>query len=1021
MRRPKTLLLVLFVCVFSGPRVACGADSVHEDVGITRGICVILGDDAAERAIKLAGESDLMIYIQVTQDEDLQAACEAADAAGLYGTRIFVDKGPLKKLSLADNIADIIVALRGAGGVPEAEVLRVLRPQGKALLGRKVLTKPFPQGIDDWTHPYHGPDNNPQSNDRLIKGPYLTQFLAEPRYAPVPQVAVVSAGRAFKAFGHVAFKEREEPFLNKLVAFNGYNGTMLWQRDLAEGVMIHRNTMIATPTKVYVGDDKSCKIIDAATGKLLDEIIPAQDVAGGTFWKWMGMEDGILYALMGQQEQRDPTMRWHREAHGWPWNPISQGFNQPDNPWGFGRNVLAIDPESKEVLWSHREDEPADGRAICMKNGRIYIFRFGAYLACLDAGTGSVIWRKTLQNAPELFEALGPYSNRQGASWNWRTTCYLKCSDDALYFAGPQVGKLLAVSAKTGEVLWSDPYNNFQLVLRGDGLYAISGQNDQGAPSKIFNPLTGKVLAELQTGRRACTRPNGALDAIFYRARGGSTRFDLTTRQPQLVSPMRPPCQDGVTIANGLLYWWPYVCDCQLTLYGATALAPAGDFDFQPKVKTAERLEKGQADIMSIAALSVSPADWPTFRADNTCSATSQARISEKAGLLWQYKPDATIPLSGPPPTAPVAAGGLIFAAGPDGIVRAMDAATGTLRWKAFTGGPVRMPPTIWKGRAFVGSGNGWIYAFEARTGRLLWCFRAAPEERKIPVYGALQSTWPVASGVLVEDGIAYAAAGIINYDGTYVYALDAQTGRLKWCNDTSGHLDAEARSGVSVQGHLLLHDGKLYLAGGNAVSPAIYDAENGRCLNDPEQVQTLTQNNVLLSYSPRGWELSLLADRVVACGRPFYAHPKYDVYDATVFCRVFLASNGGRDVVWMTHEKNKQVLCFEHINRRSLSRSLANPRNQFLVDWVRLGVRDKPLWIYDCKTSRAVAFCANAVVIAGESQIAGLSMEDGGVLWSYDLPTPAIEWGLAIDSEGRAVVTLENGTLLCFGQAGRI
>jgi len=130
-----------------------------------------------------------------------------------------------------------------------------------------------------------------------------------------------------------------------------------------------------------------------------------------------------------------------------------------------------------------------------MKNGRIYIFRFGAYLACLDAKTGKPIWRRTPGNAPELFDALGSYMNRQGASFNWRTTCYVKCSDDALYFAGPQVGKLLAVSTKTGEVLWSDPYGNFQLVLRDDGLYAISGQNDRGSLSKKFAPLTGEVLA----------------------------------------------------------------------------------------------------------------------------------------------------------------------------------------------------------------------------------------------------------------------------------------------------------------------------------------------------------------------------------------------------------------------------------------------------------------------------------------------------------------------------------------------
>jgi outer membrane protein assembly factor BamB len=1030
MRTVKTLLLVMFVCVLVRQPAISGAErgsSIPERIGVMRGICVVLGEGAAERAIKLARESELLIYVQLTQAEDVQTARQAVDAAGLYGTCIFVAKGPANQLNLADNIADAVVVAGGAGGIPETEVLRVLRPQGKALFGGKVLVKPVPAGVDDWSHPYHGPDNNPQSNDQVIKAPYLTQFLAEPRYAPLPQVAVASAGRVFKAFGHIAFKTREEPFLNKLVAFDGYNGTMLWQRNLTEGVMIHRNTMIATPAKLYVGDDKSCKIIDTATGRLLDEIIPPSDVAGGTFWKWMGMENGVLFCLIGEQEQKDPTMRWGREAHGWPWNPISRGFNQADkikdsakayvaHPWGFGRNVLAIDPETKKILWSHHEDEPVDGRAICMKDGRIYIFRFGAYLASLDAKTGDCLWRKTPANDPALFEAIGPYSNRQGPAWNWRTTCYLKCSDDALYFAGPQVGKLVAVSAETGEVLWSDPYNNYQLILQKDKLYAISGQNDQGNPSKIFDPLSGRVLAKLQTGRRACTRPTGDLDAIFYRARGGSTRLDLATGRPELISPMRPPCQDGVTIANGLLYWWPYVCDCQLTLYGITCLAPADDFNFQPRVSEAARLEKGEGDPANVATLPESPTDWPTFRADNICSATTKASIPAEAQLLWQYDPKMTVPVSGPAPTAPVAAGGLIFIGGPDGIVRALDVASGVLQWKAYTGGPVRMPPTIWQGRALVGSGDGWVYAFEAKTGRLLWRFRAAPAERTIPVYGALQSTWPAASGVLVEDGVAYVAAGIVNYDGTYVYALDAATGHLKWMNDTSGHLDTEARSGVSVQGHLLLYDGKLYLAGGNAVSPAIYDIQDGRCLNDPNLIQRLTQNNVLLTQSPRGWELSLLAGHVVACGRPFYAHPSYEVYDPTVFSRVFLSSNSGRDVVWRTNQKDKQILCFESIDRRALSRSMANPRNQFLVDWARLGVRTKPLWSRDCKASLAIAVCRNAVVIAEASQIVALSMGDGSVLWSHPLPAAPVEWGLAIEKRGRAVVALKNGRVLCFG-----
>ena len=141
--------------------------------------------------------------------------------------------------------------------------------------------KPFAKGIDDCSHPYHGPDNNPQSGDQIALAPYLTQFLAEPHYAPIPQFTVASAGRVLRTMGHIAFKPREEPLLNTLVAYNGYNGTKLWKRDLVPGNMVHRNTMIATPSILYLGDNKSCKLIDAATGELKDEIIPPEDFAGG--------------------------------------------------------------------------------------------------------------------------------------------------------------------------------------------------------------------------------------------------------------------------------------------------------------------------------------------------------------------------------------------------------------------------------------------------------------------------------------------------------------------------------------------------------------------------------------------------------------------------------------------------------------------------------------------------------------------------------------------------------------------
>ncbi len=149
---------------------------------LKHGICVITGDRQCKLARALAEGSELIVFVQLARDEDVQAAARAADAAGLYGRRIFVAKSPHPlplsqrargegAIGLADNLADAAIVLDDPQDAPpKAEVLRVLRPGGKALAGDDLWEKPVPQGMDDWSHHYHGPDNNPQSRDKL-RGP----------------------------------------------------------------------------------------------------------------------------------------------------------------------------------------------------------------------------------------------------------------------------------------------------------------------------------------------------------------------------------------------------------------------------------------------------------------------------------------------------------------------------------------------------------------------------------------------------------------------------------------------------------------------------------------------------------------------------------------------------------------------------------------------------------------------------------------------------------------------------------
>jgi len=982
--------MVLFGAVVVGsigplPASAAGpgpeAQAILDKLDSPRGVCAILGDQGARLGLELARASQLLVYVQLPDGKDVEAARRAAHAAGLLNRRVYVEQGRDARIHLADNLADVVV-VRGAarGRVSKQEVLRLLRPGGKGLTGPATVVKPMPEGVDDWSHPYHGPDNNPQSADQVARAPYLTQFLAEPWYCPMPEVTVASGGRVFKAFGNRAFRRPQWPMLNTLIAMNGYNGTILWTRKLDPDFMIHRNTMIATPQTLYLADNKSCKLFDAATGKLKDEIKVPPEISDGLVWNWMALEDSTLYALVGQKEPpgdklRGPAFR----GAGWPW------WNIPKYSWGFGHTILAIDPATKKVLWHHREDEPLDTRALCMKGGRIYFYSHGKFLGCLDAKTGKVLWKSRDR---KVLNAIGEHRPAQRAVWGFASTAYVKCSDRALYFAGPQRTKLVAVSTRDGKLLWHYPAEgNFQLVLRDDALYAMGSNH----PSQKLDLLTGKRLLQLPR-RAACTRATGSVDRVFVRGRG--TRcWDVAANKWLHISPMRPACHDGVVIAGGQLYWGPWMCGCNLSLLGIICLGPAGDFSYSMRATEAERLERPADAPSKLAPLPQTADDWPAYRKDNACSALSPRPIARAVAVRWQFKPRAPNT-----PTAPVAVGGLVFLSGSDGVVRALDAADGKPRWMAYTGSAVKFPPSIAEGRVLVGSGDGCIYAFEAVSGRLLWRFRAAPLERRIPVYGSLSSTWPVASGVLVENGVAYAAAGIANYDGTHVYALDAATGKIRWQNNTSGNTLGGQGAGVSVHGHLLLHNDKLYLAGGNCVAVASYDIPSGRF--QPVRAARFGRDR----RGPRGKDLFLRRDGSVAVAGlfPFYCRPEdfHYIEQAELSC-----PSGTIDV-----------------STRSV---------RFLRPGT--GAQAKPQQVWASRPFQenvAVAVAQNAVVLAGTDRrfgkpegrpaetygIAALSLEDGKPLWRHPLPAGPVSWGVAISREGRALVALRDGRVVCFG-----
>ncbi len=204
--------------------------------------------------------------------------------------------------------------------------------------------------------------------------------------------------------------------------------------------------------------------------------------------------------------------------------------------------------------------------------------------------------------------------------------------------------------------------------------------------------------------------------------------------------------------------------------------------------------------------------------------------------LRWVYPREGS--LVGPIVGGPVLAQGRVYIGSGDGIVHALDVATGDRVWQFETGDRIWTTPAIYGDTLFIGSfdkklyainatdgSKKWdfstegaivatplvyndmvyiasfdrhIYALDAISGELIWTFPSADEEENRP------QKWFWASPV-VYDNVIYAPS----MDGRF-YVLDADSGTLITSIDLGGAISS---SPVVVDGKVIAatEDGKIY------------------------------------------------------------------------------------------------------------------------------------------------------------------------------------------------------------------
>ena len=309
------------------------------------------GDGSLALMLALANE-DLRVHGQNSDAAGVAAARKAADEAGLLNRRVWIDQGGLDRLLPVGRSADLIVLIDLTADelTPRvaAEIRRVLHPwYGIAVLGDlsgkldgkdltdwatqiapnvaalqgegtlvTVQAEPL-EGADNWTHWWHGPDNNAVSLDTAYHLPETVQWTGKPYFSTRLELPIVSNGRLFMLWnGHLLDTTPGEPILpgeDVVLKTQGWNtvlagpldeqrgpllsaravgsGARLWHRRLspAAWLQVARSTVVADGDRLLVADGPWILELDQATGRTLRRV----ETDCGEI-RWMAVSDGYL-------------------------------------------------------------------------------------------------------------------------------------------------------------------------------------------------------------------------------------------------------------------------------------------------------------------------------------------------------------------------------------------------------------------------------------------------------------------------------------------------------------------------------------------------------------------------------------------------------------------------------------------------------------------------------------------------------------------------------------------------------
>jgi len=155
MRIKPTIWMCLALISVAGTAVGASADTIMARAGVSAGVIVHIGCGQGDLLAELGADNGRLVQGLDTDPANVRAAKENLLAHGLMG-KVSVVLFDGRNLPYVDNMVNLAIVDRSVSTLDRAELMRVLVPNGVALIDGKKIVKPVPSNIDEWNHFEHG-------------------------------------------------------------------------------------------------------------------------------------------------------------------------------------------------------------------------------------------------------------------------------------------------------------------------------------------------------------------------------------------------------------------------------------------------------------------------------------------------------------------------------------------------------------------------------------------------------------------------------------------------------------------------------------------------------------------------------------------------------------------------------------------------------------------------------------------------------------------------------------------------